>query len=631
EVPLTASDQTVAPANNSPLARADPTDARFVALAHRLDAPDFGCALELSGDGGRSWTPASPVHALPDGVEKCYAPDVAFDRTGLLYYLFVGLAGVGNHPVGAFLATSGDRGRTFGPPRQLLGPANFGVRMALDQSRGPRGRLHLVWVHTGVEPPLGGFAAPPNPILSAYSDDGGTTFSPPVEVSDRSRPRAVAPTLSLGADHSVHVAYYDLGTDAVDYQGVEGPVWDGTWSVVLATSTDGGGHFGPGVVVDDRVVPFERVMLVLTMPPPALASEGRRVCLAWADGRAGDADVLARCSRDGGRRWAPARRVNDDAVGNGARQYLPGVGLGPGGRVDVIFYDRRDDPGRLATEVYYTYSPDGGQHFAPNLRVTSEDMNPQVGQQYVGPAAEGLVEFGSRLAVLSRGDGALLAWTDTRNSKPYTTEQDIFSTQVIHPLPHQPGWARFLGALLAGCGAVGLVAGLRHRRPLAGRPAAVALTLTLGVGLPGCRAGTADRGPLPVGAPEVHVTMDEYGFEPDRVIPAGRVVFRVHNAGRRTHMLTLVPLPEDMPAIDVQLHGETRRSLDDFAGIYPRQPGGDGTFAVDLVAGQRFAMICFSQDPDEDVHHALKGMTYEFRPGAPGTAGTVPPPRTVPG
>jgi len=470
EVPLTALDQKLAPANNSPLAVADPTDRRFVALANRLDAPDFSCALELSGDSGRSWAPASPVPALPPGVDKCYGPELAFDRTGLLYYLFVGLAGAGNHPVGAFITTSGDRGRSFSPPRAVLGPANFGVRMAIDAASGPKGRLHLVWLRAGSDPPLGGFGSQPNPIVSAYSDDGGTTFSDPVVVSDPDRHRAVAPALSLGPDHSVHVAYYDLGRDAVDYQGLEGPVWDGTWSVVLATSTDGGHHFGPGVVVDDGVVPFERVMLVFTMAPPALASEGSHVCLAWADARNRDADIVARCSADGGRRWGGTHRVNDDTVGNGARQYLPGLGLSPDGRVDAIFYDRRNDPGGLATQVYYTFSTDGGRHYAPNLRVTTEDSSPLVGQQYVGPAAEGQVEFGSRLAVLSRRHDAVVAWTDTRNSKPSTTGQDIFAAQVSLPVRHQPDWARILGAVLVAAALAGAVLALRHRRPAGEQP-----------------------------------------------------------------------------------------------------------------------------------------------------------------
>lgn len=80
----------------------------------------------------------------------------------------------------------------------------------------------------------------------------------------------------------------------------------------MATSSDRGGSFSPGTVVDDRIVPAERVMLVFTMPPPALAAGGKRLCAAWTDGRHGDADALARCSGDGGEHWGAVRRLNDD-------------------------------------------------------------------------------------------------------------------------------------------------------------------------------------------------------------------------------------------------------------------------------------------------------------------------------
>ncbi|MDP9442397.1 MAG: glycoside hydrolase, partial [Actinomycetota bacterium] len=260
EMPATAVDLSRAPSHNSPLLVADPREPRFVALAHRIDAPDFGCALQLSGDGGRTWVPANPVPKLPAGAEKCYAPEVAFDGNGVLYYLFVGLAGRGNEPMGVYLTRSTNRGRTFAAPREVLGPFNFGVRMAVDPGTGRQGRLHLVWLHATSDPGLGAFGPPPNPIMAAYSDDGGRTFSKPFQVSDPERQRVVAPALALGPEREVYVAYYDLGADARDYHNLEGPVWEGTWSIVVARSSGSGRDFERGVLVDDAIVPPERPM-----------------------------------------------------------------------------------------------------------------------------------------------------------------------------------------------------------------------------------------------------------------------------------------------------------------------------------------------------------------------------------
>ncbi|MDQ3931547.1 MAG: glycoside hydrolase, partial [Actinomycetota bacterium] len=465
EVPVTPMNLSWGAANNSPVLMADPTQHSFVVLANRLDAPAFNCALQVSGDGGRSWLPADPVPQLPPDAEKCYAPEVAFDRAGRLYYLFVGLAGRGNEPMGVFLTTSDDRGRTFSPPHQVLGGLNFAVRMAIDPSLGETGRLHLVWLQATSDPPTAAFGPPPNPILAAYSDDGGRTFSEPVQVSSPQRARVVAPALALGPGHAVHVAYYDLQDDAVDYQGLEGPTWPGNWSVVLASSFDAGRSFDTEMVIDHQVKPHERVMLIFTMTPPAVVADpSGRVCAAWTDARFGDGDAVLRCSADRGATWGSLQRLNDDLVGNGATQYQPRLAFAPEGRLDAVFYDRREDPQNVANHVSFTYSSDGAKSFAPNLRLTSDPSSTLIGQRYVNVSAEGMVEFGSRMGLLSQPDGAVAAWTDTRNTR-LGTSQDIFVSSVLFPAPGPGSQRRLAGlALLAAGTAIAALAwGYRSR------------------------------------------------------------------------------------------------------------------------------------------------------------------------
>jgi hypothetical protein len=407
------------------------------------------------------------VPDLPSGADKCYAPEIAFDREGVLYYLFIALQGQGNNPSGAYLVTSSDRGRTFSPPRQVLGPQRYMVRMAIDPTVGRAGRMYLVWLETTSEPPLGGLGSPPNPILSAYSDDAGQTFSPPVQVSDTGRQRVVAPALAVGADHAVHVLYYDLQDDARDYQGLEGPTWDGRWSLVMASSADGGHSFGPGVVVDGDIVPPERVMLIYTMPPAALAVDGARVYASWHDARNGDWDVFLRRSGDGGRGWDGPVRLNDDPVGDLRNQYMPRLSVGPGGRLDVVFYDRRNDPRNVMNDVSFRSSSDGGRTFSSSVLLNSESFNSQIGTRYPIRSATGLVEFGSRIAVLARPSDTLAAWTDTRNQDVDGFGQDIFATEVERSAPGDgtsAGWW-----VAGGVAALGLVAGAvavrRRRRP----------------------------------------------------------------------------------------------------------------------------------------------------------------------
>lgn len=432
ETPVTPMDRDVRPGHNSPQFAVHPDDESFIALANRLDAPGFGCALHLSGDGGESWAPTNPVPEIPEGAHSCYGPEIAFGPDGTLYYLFVGLSGGGNTPMGVFLTTSHDNGRSFGAPRQLLGEFKFGLQMAIDRDAGDRGRLHLAWIEAISEVSVGSFGPPPNPIMSAHSDDGGNTFSDPVRVSDEDRDRVVAPTLALGPDGEVHIAYYDLLDDARDYQGVEGPVWDGNWEIVLATSEDRGESFDDGSVVDDAIEPHERVMVIFTQPPPALAigPEGQ-VCLAWTDARHGRPDILARCRPADGEEFRDAAQVNDTPTGNDHTQELPQLSFAESGRLDAIFYDRRHSSDDDHQHVFFASSTDGGQTFSENVQVTSQASFVEIGQRYLIPSAQGMFESGDRLGLHSTETHAVAAWADMRNSRPRTTAQDIFTATLV--------------------------------------------------------------------------------------------------------------------------------------------------------------------------------------------------------
>jgi hypothetical protein len=405
------------------------------------------------------------VPNLPRGVDECYAGEADFGPDGLLYYLFNGLQGRGNTPTGAYLVTSDDRGRTFSAPQQLLSGSNFQVQMAIDRTIGARGRLHLIWQHANAIH-LGGFAVPGNPIMTAYSEDGGRTFSKPLQVSDPQRAMVVAPAIALGPHGGVHVLYYDLGNDRRDYEGLAGPPWLGKWSLIMTSSSDGGRSFRPGVVVDPAVVPPGRVMLVFTMPPPSVAAgEGGWVYAAWYDNRNGDWDVFLRRSADGGVTWSKPTRINDDPLHDGRSQYLPRLSVAPGGRLDAIWYDRRGNVQNRGNDVYYAYSTDHGATFSRNIKLTSLDSDSQIGQVYDIPSALGpplLKEFGSRIALLSEPSGALAAWTDTSTTGTAPPSQDIHATEVIVQTPgSDPAWLRVAGVILALAGL--LVLGVLNR------------------------------------------------------------------------------------------------------------------------------------------------------------------------
>lgn len=155
-----------------------------------------------------------------------------------------------------------------------------------------------------------------------------------------------------------------------------------------------------------------------------------------------------------------------------------------------------------------------------------------------------------------------------------------------------------------------------------GRRSCWPAVLICGLSLTGCAISppaTAARPPAPAPAPVVGVSMVDHRFELDRPVPAGRVVFQITNDGQSAHDLIMLPLAEDVPPIAEQLRGSERRLVQPYAGIYQRPPGDTGTFAVDLLPGQRYAMICVVVGEDGEPHWK-KGMVVEFR--TPGRAAT---------
>lgn len=156
-----------------------------------------------------------------------------------------------------------------------------------------------------------------------------------------------------------------------------------------------------------------------------------------------------------------------------------------------------------------------------------------------------------------------------------------------------------------------------------GAPRGGLAALLLVVAVPGCATGSpqgAAPPPVPAPAPVVEVTMTDFRFDIARPIPAGRVVFRMTNAGQSSHNLILIPVPEDLPPIEEQIRGSQRRLVEPYAGIYDRAPGDTGTFAVNLLPGQRYAILCTMVGEDGEGH-SKKGMALEFRAGEPRTGG----------
>jgi hypothetical protein len=281
----------------------------------------------------------------------------------------------------------------------------------------------------------------PSPVVAARSDDGGRTFSRPVQVSDPRRRLVGAASPAIDSDGNLVVLYEDFKNDERDFQNLEGPPWKNPFTLVV-TRPVGRRAFAQGVEVDRGLVPTRRFLVFLPEFPSLAAGPGDDLYVAWSDGRNGDEDVFLRRSRDDGRTWSSPTRVNDNRKGDGTSQYLPRVDVSPGGRVDVLFLDRRRDPKNVMTDATLASSHDDGDSFT-NARVSTRSFNSRVGAA-ASPRLP--IDFGSRLGLLSDGADSLAAWTDTRLGSADTGRQDIFAAR--YDVPDPPGGLASLPAII---------------------------------------------------------------------------------------------------------------------------------------------------------------------------------------
>lgn len=434
--------------NNSPSLAQNPRRAANLAIVNRVDSPGFTCGLHVSHDGGSRWSTSELP--IPRGEQpKCFAPDVTFAADGTLYVSYVTLAGTTNEPNAVWLVRSTDGGRTLSAPRRVSGPLAFAVRLTTDPQRPDR--VYLTWL----QPEMVGlylFAGSDNRIVVRRSDDGGRSFGKPVRVSAPQRTRVLAPSPAVGPDRALYILFLDLGGDRLDYEGGHdasgGPPYDGRFSLVLGRSTDGGATWQESLV-DDAVVPTRRFIPFLP-PSPSLAidHDSGRIFVAFEDGRNRPSDVYVWSLARGEARWEGPTRVNDTDGDDRTMQYLPKLAVAPDGRLDVSYYDRRDDPRDVRNHVSVQSSFDAGESFTPHVTVTDRSFDSRIG----AGSERGLPDLGSRIALVSQSDAVLAAWTDTRSGTIDSNKQDIaFARATVNDASGLEGWARTL-LLVAGIG-----------------------------------------------------------------------------------------------------------------------------------------------------------------------------------
>jgi hypothetical protein len=139
-------------------------------------------------------------------------------------------------------------------------------------------------------------------------------------------------------------------------------------------------------------------------------------------GIAGSAVMFVR-STDGGHTFSTPRRVNDDAVLPNKWHWFGTLSVAPNGRIDSVWLDTRNASNNTDSQLFYSYSTDAGDTWAPNVAV-SASFNPFLGYPHQN-------KIGDYLTIVSDNTGADVAYSATFNS-----EEDIYYVRVAPLASH---------------------------------------------------------------------------------------------------------------------------------------------------------------------------------------------------
>lgn len=402
----------------------DPTNDQ-VLLAGSNDHRARSVRAYSSVDGGATWS-SRPL-PFPRGFVFSGDPGTGIDRTGRQYFSYVAVNAGGDEPtLRVFVSTRASATATWSRPRRGVAPNALAEddkpAIAVDTSAvSPHvNRVYVAWAR---------FTDAGFGVVIAHSDDRAQHWSRPVRVSKRAGGFDTYPSIAVGRDGTVYVAWWNA----------EGR------GVYLATSRNGGASFGRALLVDPIAgrsgcappgvrIPAQPTNCVRPNPIVSVDASGGpftgRVYVTYGDtaGAKREQDVFVAVYDTTLYRIARRHRVHpaDGAVRSDQFWAASAVDQSSG-RVWVCFYDTRGDPTRTRAFYSCTRSADGGFTWATPHRAASIASNETRGDANTGELRGGR-EYGDYEGLAVANGVAHPVWTDSRRMR--TLREEVFTTTL---------------------------------------------------------------------------------------------------------------------------------------------------------------------------------------------------------
>lgn len=383
-------------AANEPSMTVDPTNPNRVAVGWRqFDSVNSNfrqAGNAFSMDGGSSWT--MPTVLTPGTFRS--DPVLATTKTGVFHY---------NSLQNSFF-TDEFRSLNQGQTYTLLGPATGGdkqwITIDTTNSQGA-GHIYQWWSTAGNN--YGG-------RQFSRSTDGGSTWLNPVFLPSP----IVWGTLDVNSNGDLFLGGTTFSDDfrCIRSTNAKNPAVTPTFD--LNRSVNMGGVIAFGLSVNPDGLGGQCNTVVDRSNGP---TAGNVYMLCSIDrGGSNPADVMMNRSTDGGNTWGSPIRVNNDATGQGKLHWFGSLAVAPNGRLDAVWYDTRNSANNTLSQLYHSYSLDGGVSWSANIAVS--------------PAFNTLVGFpnqnkiGDYIGIVSDNVGCRVIYAATFNG-----EQDIYFVRIV--------------------------------------------------------------------------------------------------------------------------------------------------------------------------------------------------------
>jgi len=303
-------------------------------------------------------------------------PGIAIDKNGTFI-----LTRLGRSPfAGLYSHYSNDNGQTWSAQQVISTDDLERASVATDYfPTSPfYGRTYAVWVRF----------APPFPLMMAFTDDGGNSWSTPQQINNPPN-RSAGGDICIGPNGEVYVCWAGV-TDISPFKEIY---------IGFASSSNGGANWN---ISEDAftvngitgLLPEKGNIRVNGLPGIAVdtTSGDRRGWIYIVSGQkelppaGSDPDIILNLSEDGGESWSAAIRVNQDTPDNGKTQYFPAMHIDRFGAMDIIYYDDRNTTIDSAG-VFLSRSADGGDSWKED-EISDHNYRPEpiggLGQGYQG-------------------------------------------------------------------------------------------------------------------------------------------------------------------------------------------------------------------------------------------------------